>query len=233
MEREKPDMNHKKNKIVTIITVIFFCICGIGVLIGMLYQENREQTSRYTLIEQEREETGELPSAASQEPSKESENLEVTKAAQQEIQKSEEILIYVHVCGAVAEEGVYKLPEGSRGVDALEAAGGFLSEAATAYCNLAQVLTDGMRLYIPTKEEAATGLIEEADKQEQGSAGLVNINRADKETLMTLPGIGESKAESIVTYRSRIGSFQTLEELMNVSGIGQAVFEALRDKITL
>ena len=125
------------------------------------------------------------------------------------------------------------MPQGSRGVDAVDAAGGFTVKAATAYCNLAEVLVDGMRLYIPTQEEVDSGSVAAVSGQENVSDGTVNINTADKEVLMTLPGIGATKAENIVKYRSRVGSFQTLEELMNVSGIGQAVFEALRDKITL
>ena len=139
----------------------------------------------------------------------------------------------MHVCGAVAKEDVYVLPEGSRGIDAIQAAGGFTVEAATAYCNLAEELTDGMRLYIPTKEEVDAGLVPVVSSQEEQSTGIVNINTAEKEKLMTLPGIGESKAENIVKYRSKVGRFQTIEELKNVSGIGEALFESLCDKITV
>ena len=91
-----------------------------------------------------------------------------------------EVFIYVHVCGAVIKEDVYVLPEGSRGIDAIQAAGGFTAEAATAYCNLAEVLTDGMRLYIPTQEEVDTGLVSVVSGQERQPTGIVNINTIKK-----------------------------------------------------
>ena len=222
-------MNHKKSSILKIITVIFFCICGICALIGVFWQQTAEGEEWNLLTESKTEEAEHLLEISK--PKIESATEEVERA--EETEQTKEVFIYVHVCGAVAKEDVYVLPEGSRGIDAVQAAGGFTSEAATAYCNLAEVLADGMRLYIPTQEEVDAGLVPVVSGQEGQLTGMVNINTAEKEELMTLPGIGESKAESIVKYRSKVGRFQTIEELKNVSGIGEAVFESLCDKITV
>ena len=222
-------MDHKKTRILKIITIIFFCVCGICALIGVFWQQTAEGEKWNLLIESETEKAGQLLETSKSKTESVLEEVERVKESEQ----TKEVFIYVHVCGAVTKEDVYLLPEGSRGIDAVQAAGGFTAEAATAYCNLAEVLVDGMRLYIPTQEEVDTGLVPVASGQEVQSTVMVNINTAEKEELMTLPGIGESKAESIVKYRSKVGRFQTIEELMNVSGIGEAVFESLCDKITV
>ena len=197
--------------------------------VGVFWNRTTEETEWNLLMESETEQAEHWS-----EPSKQ--KIESTKEEAEGVEVSEqirEVFIYVHVCGAVVKEDVYILPEGSRGIDAIRAAGGFTQDAVTAYCNLAEVLSDGMRLYIPTQEEIEAGVIPIVSGQESQPALLVNINTAEKEELMTLPGVGESKAESIVKYRTKVGRFQTIEELMNVSGIGEAVFESLCDKITI
>ncbi len=137
--------------------------------------------------------------------------------------------ICVFVCGAVREPGVYELPEGSRVRDALAAAGGFREDADREYVNLAGPVADGDQIRLPTEEEAAAAgnLTGAADQ-----AGIVNINTADAGELMTLPGIGETRAEEIIRYRTRQGGFASPEEIMNVSGIGEASYEKIRDRIT-
>lgn len=145
-------------------------------------------------------------------------------------------MIYVHVCGAVSEPGVVELAEGSRVEDALLAAGGFREDAAKAYVNLAARLEDGQQLYFPTAEEAESPAMAEAalqKEQQDVQSGKVNINTADEELLCTLPGIGESRARDIIAYREMNGSFQSIEDIMQVSGIKQSSFERLRDKITV
>lgn len=146
----------------------------------------------------------------------------------------------VYVCGAVAAEGVYSLPAGSRLVDALHAAGGFTGEADRTYHNLAAYLSDGQKVYVPTGAETealtAAERLGSAAKEEDGGRKEpqpVNINTADKELLMTLPGIGEAKAESILAYRKKAGPFQDTGELKKVSGIGEAMFERIKDKIVV
>lgn len=131
--------------------------------------------------------------------------------------------IFVHVCGAVQNEGVYELPAGSRVYEAIEEAGGFREDAATTEVNQAQVLEDASKLYVPTVAEVLDS------QSKQGSK--VNINKASKEELMTLPGVGESKAESIIRYREDQGAFQSIEDIMQISGIKEALYEKIKDLI--
>ena len=131
--------------------------------------------------------------------------------------------IFVHVCGAVVNEGVYELPSGSRVYEALEKAGGLLPNAATTEINQAELLDDGMKLYVPT--------IEEIEKLQLSGNAKININRATKEELMTLPGIGAAKAESIIQYRKTNGSFRSTKDLMQISGIKESLYEQIKDLI--
>lgn len=135
-----------------------------------------------------------------------------------------EAVIYVDVCGEVNRPGVYRLSEQSRVCDAISAAGGFTDEAATASINQARLLSDGEQLVVPSSETA---------EQTELSDGLVNINTADVSELCTLPGIGEVKAADIVAYRQEHGSFQSIEELMQVPGIKEGLFQTLKDKIKI
>ena len=149
--------------------------------------------------------------------------------------------IYVDVCGAVAEPGVFCLPEGSRVFQAIDAAGGFLPEAAENYVNRAQGLSDGEQLYVPTKEEALT--MERTDTVSSGEkngealesgtehAGKVNLNTADETELCTLTGIGASKAKAIIAYREENGPFASVEDLMKVEGIKEGTFHKIKDEI--
>ena len=162
--------------------------------------------------------------------------------------------LVVHICGAVSAPGVYELPAGSRIIDAVEAGGGFLPEAEEACCNLAEEIVDGCQIYIMTKTEScADGQTEkkagiqtspDSDMQttdrnvRSNSAtalenGLVNLNTADVAALMTLPGIGESRAKAIISYREQHGAFAKIEDIMKISGIKQAAFSKIKDKITV
>lgn len=150
--------------------------------------------------------------------------------------ETEPVLIKVFVCGAVAKEGVYELPEGSRVFDAVRAAGGFAEDADETYVNQADYVSDAQKLYIPTESEAGELKEQAAALQENVSGeggGLVNINTADENALMSLPGIGQTRARSIIDYRTQNGPFEKAEDLMNVSGIGQAGFDRLKMYITV
>lgn len=160
---------------------------------------------------------------------------EETEAKEAEAEP-EPVPIKVFVCGAVANEGVYELPEGSRVFDAVQAAGGFAEDADEAYVNQADFVSDAQKLYIPTKSEADE--MKEAAKAPEESAsgesgGLININTADESALTTLPGIGQARARSIIDYRQQNGPFEKPEDLMKVSGIGQAGFDKLKTYITV
>ena len=147
--------------------------------------------------------------------------------------------LVVYVCGAVNSPGIYSLSQGSRLYEAVTMAGGFSSEADPAYHNLARSITDGERIYIlsvaETKELSAELRVsgEEGAEQALSSNGMVNLNTATAEQLTGLPGIGEAKAAAILSYRAKIGQFTDIEEIKNVSGIGEAMFEKIKDKITV
>lgn len=141
--------------------------------------------------------------------------------------------IYVYLCGAVREPGVYLLPEGSRIFEAVELAGGLLEEADADVVNQAQLLTDGVRVRIPyLGEEQEQGVYADDGSISSGEQdGRININTADKETLMLLPGIGTSRADAILSYREEHHGFSSPEEIMQVSGIKQGAYEKIRDRI--
>ena len=144
-------------------------------------------------------------------------------------EEAEQETVCVFVCGQVAREGVYEFPLGTRVYEAIEAAGGFLPDADTSYVNQALVLTDGEKLWIPDLSESAA--LSSAEMQEGTAGGKVDLNTADSDLLQTLPGIGPAKAEAILEYRARSGGFESAEELMQVSGIGQASFDKLKDSV--
>lgn len=144
----------------------------------------------------------------------------------------------VHVCGAVLEPGVYILPEGSRIYEAVAMAGGLSKEADGTFLNQAELLTDGEQIYVPTIQEVSEGTVvlersasrtAEADGQEM----KINLNTATKEQLCTLPGIGESKANSILAYRETNGAYECIEDIMKVEGIKDGLFQKIKDQITV
>lgn len=149
--------------------------------------------------------------------------------------KAETTALVVHVCGAVAAQGIYTLSEGSRVADAVKAAGGMRTDAAEAAVNLAREITDGEQIYIPTEAEwqnghgSGFGTLSEQDAS--GSDGQVDINHADASLLTTLPGIGATRAADIIAYRDAHGSFEKTEDLMKVPGIKEGTYQKLKDHI--
>ena len=166
----------------------------------------------------------------------------------------QQAMIYVDVCGAVANPGVFQLAAGSRVFQAIEAAGGYLPEAALTCVNRAGVLTDGQQLYILTQEERGRQGLDPAemsgasDGQMNGSAGTgqntgmtaqvqqdnrININTADEAQLTTLTGIGATRAQAIIAYREENGPFAAIEDIMNVQGIKEGTFAKIKDEIVV
>lgn len=150
--------------------------------------------------------------------------------------------IFVHVCGQVQEPGVYELPAGSRVHEAVAAAGGFSETADREYLNLAQEVEDGMKLEVPTREQAEAwehqqmmggSSVSISEGFPSGDGVKVNINTAAAEELMRLKGIGRSRAEDIIQYRARMGGFKSTREIMKVPGIKEAAFEKIKDRITV
>ncbi|MBB2182645.1 helix-hairpin-helix domain-containing protein [Lachnospiraceae bacterium MD1] len=156
---------------------------------------------------------------------------------------SEHSVIYVHLCGAVKHPGVYQVDTGTRLYDVIQVSGGLTGDAAGDFINQAQEVTDGQRIYIPSKEEVKelelsdyianpSGDYDNSQKNDKTSE-LVNINTADKEELMTLPGIGHAKADSIIEYRLANGKFMNTEDIMNIPGIKEGLYRKISSYITV
>ena len=165
--------------------------------------------------------------------------------ANTEPDKKKENTIIVHITGEVKNAGIIELPEESRIADAIEQAGGVTEEADFDQVNLAFVLSDGQKIYIPNKkereanEEKAYITAESGnnviikDKIEGGKKQKVNINEAKQEELEELPGIGPSIAKKIIEYREQNGKFTSIDELQEVKGIGEAKLENIKEYITV
>jgi competence protein ComEA len=199
----------KKDKMIKIgILLITFFLCGC------LYSCQESQKTKVSIEEQT------------------SDSIEtVTTESKTETQsdKKEDTFIYVYICGEVQSPGVYQVEEGARLYQVVEMAGGILETASKNYLNLAECVTDGQKIVVPTIEEAQ----QLETFEEESSSGLVNINIANEETLTTLPGIGTSKAKSIIAYRESKGNFQSIEGLMEIEGIKEGVFSKIKDMITV
>lgn len=143
-------------------------------------------------------------------------------------------VIYVDVKGEIHHPGVYQMKAESRVKDLIEAAGGFTPLADDQKLNLAQLLEDQMVIVVPKKGEEVNSELAQAptsQKKEVGKEGKVNINTATIEELKTLKGIGEKKAEAIIEYRKKNGSFKNKEELMKVRGIGKKLYESFQERV--
>ena len=158
----------------------------------------------------------------------------------------EESVIIVHVSGAVNCPGIVELNENSRIADAIEKAGGLKENACIDEINLAYVLEDGIKIHIPTVEEQKEKDNEEKDdlyitgeskttekNNNQKKTGKININTATQEELETLPGIGPTTALKIINYRNENGKFKSIEDIKEVSGIGESKFNTIKDMISI
>ena len=140
-------------------------------------------------------------------------------------------VIFVDIKGAVKKPGVYQMKAGDRVKDAIDAAGGLTAEADSQKVNLAQRVEDQMVIVVPKVGEEAEAIPAGATSKEVSKEGKVNINTATVEELKTLKGVGEKKAEAIIEYRKKNGSFKTKEDLMKVRGIGKKLFESFEERI--
>lgn len=154
--------------------------------------------------------------------------------------------LVLHVAGAVAQPGVYRLPAGARVEDALAAAGGVTQDGAPEVLNLAARVADGDKIYVPTREEvvagaglspaargATLGVGDSATSSGTGAGGKVSVNRASEAELQQVNGIGPAIARAIVEYRTKNGPFQSLDDLESVPGIGPKTLEKLKPYLTL
>lgn len=143
--------------------------------------------------------------------------------------------VYVYVCGAVNAPGVYELKKDARVFEAITLAGGVTAEAAPEAVSQARTVADGEQIYVPTVREVqmqGSG-VEDIVTGNADVSGKININTAGKEELMTLTGIGEAKAQSILDYREEHGQFGSIEDLMLIEGIKEGVFNKIKEDITI
>lgn len=165
--------------------------------------------------------------------SAESETEEEGAVPQEEQEPAE--TVYVYVCGAVNAPGVYELKKDARVFEAITLAGGMTAEAAPEAVSQARTVADGEQIYVPTVREVqmqGSG-VEDIVTGNVDVSGKVNINTAGKEELMTLTGIGEAKAQSILDYREEHGKFGSIEDLMLIEGIKEGVFNKIKEDITI
>lgn len=224
-------------KIIFVILCMLMCVCQ-----GCSDEEVMEIISEEADKEENADDSIEEASDALADNTEKTENIETDD--------SQSFVVYVS--GYVNNPGVYELSAGSRVIDAIDAAGGYSKEAYDNYLNLASLIADGQMIYVPSEEEIESGSIERgvasgADGSGAGgvtggngggnggnssdSGTLVNINQASKEELMTLPGIGESKADKIIAYREANGRFNSPEGIMEISGIKDGLYNKIKDKI--
>lgn len=143
----------------------------------------------------------------------------------------EDTAVYVHIVGAVRKPGVYRFEQKPRVIDVVERAGGFTKDAVKADINQAETVEDGSQIAIRSKSDKKREKNAGGGRQDEQAGGLLDINTATKEELMTLTGIGESKALSIVAYRETNGKFKKIEDIMNITGIKAGIFEKIKDRI--
>ena len=152
----------------------------------------------------------------------------------------EEKNVFIQISGAVKNPGVYEVKSGSWIFEVMDLSGGYTEEAATDVVNLARPVKDEMQIYIPTKKEVEMSNqdyfwenYQMPEEEKENSDGRVNLNTATKEELMSLPGIGESKAEAIMDYREKNGGFSDISDIMKISGIKEAAFEKIKELIVV
>jgi competence protein ComEA len=154
-----------------------------------------------------------------------------TASAPASASPSPEVVVLVDVAGWVRRPGVYEFTEGARVIDAIDAAGGARSGAVLEALNLAAPLTDGTQILVP--REGQEGVAPAPVTGGAVAGGLVNVNSAIATELEELPGIGEVIAQRIIDYRTENGPFATVDELLDVSGIGDAILESIRELVTV
>lgn len=149
--------------------------------------------------------------------------------------EAQEQKVYVHITGAVKKPGVYIFDGKPRVIEVVEKAGGFKKDALKSSINQAEMVEDGAQIVIESKKDKKKEAATEGDRDsaggQQDNAGLLNINTATKEELMTLTGIGESKAMAIISYREENGDFGKIEDIMNITGIKTGVFDKIKNQI--
>lgn len=196
--------------VLLILTVLVLCVgCG---------QDTEEELQEISLEEIQKEKS---EGSASK-----------TDDERKESKKDEKVFVYL--CGEVVHPGVYEVSRDSRLYEVIAMAGGLTADAAQEAVNQAKVVEDAEQICIPSKEEMQVKAMQEGSTaEEKPGDGKVNLNTATREELMTLSGVGESRADSIVAYREEHGGFKSTEELMQISGIKEGLYHKIKDNITV
>lgn len=222
-------MNNKKSIVALLVVTI---ICGGAYLL--------KNNGNETILQPKEAVISQEYSYKIEESNKVEEVIEII----QETNESELKQYKVYVCGAVNEVKVVTLNEGSRVIDALDLAGGVTDEADLNKINLASFIEDAQKIYIPkigeevdkiefTAQNSNVDNINIVKDNDSSDKGIININTASKSELQTLPGIGETIAEHIIDYRTENGGFKSIDDIKNVTRIGEKTFEKLKDKIKI
>ncbi len=203
-------LSQKQKIILILITVLMVIFIGYYII--------KKSNDNYTELELTEENT-----------------IETKKIKIEDIEKE----IIVHIAGEVKKEGILELEAGSRIADVIDKAGGTTEDADLSNINLAYEVEDGQKIYIPNKnnKEDVEYIIEEAGEgiinNEDSTSKKININTASQTELETLSGIGPSTALKIIQYREENGDFDSIEDIKNVSGIGDAKFNNIKEEITV
>ena len=241
--------NNKKIVVIVIIVII-------AILLGYYLYNKEENSYKLTNYQEERKENNNEKEVNKEETNKEGENINNNDEKNIIVEEMQKEIIVVHISGAVAKEGIVELTLGKRISDVIEKAGGLLENANLDKINLAFKVEDGMKIHIPTNEEIKNEMLNQNENRDnryvynenviQNSSNnsvksnnkksnneKININTATEEKLDELPGVGESTANKIIKYREENGKFKNIEDIKNVSGIGDAKFDGIRDEITV
>lgn len=245
MENLEKILKNKKNMIIVVGIIIILIIVGIGLFINHK-NTNEESINILSKMEEEIEEDSNQVNNKNNEIA--SNNIEINENIENEIAEEK---IAIHITGEVKKTGILYLERGSRIIDAIEMAGGATKSANLNQVNLAYILEDGQKIYIPNKKEkieqgayivANSGqnvLVEEgkdtakAIQNTKGVNSKVNINTANQTELETLQGIGPSLAQRIMEYRKSNGKFEKIEDIQNVKGIGDSKYSNIKDDICI
>lgn len=219
--------------------IIGFCLLFF-ILAGFLFVRQQRESAGFaeeSILAQEEMVNSALPERIGQEDGQ-----DIKKEEKKDRQSEEKKECAVYISGAVKHAGLYRYHGIARLCDAVESAGGFLKNADKASVNLARVLEDGEQIHVLTKKQAKKQALASGREDANGAAGsnaassvagLVNINNASLEELMSLPGIGQAKAQLILDYRTEHGVFAAKEDLMKISGIKDGIYNKIKDLITI
>lgn len=222
--------NQKKYRKKYAVMTVFFLISA-SFLFGCGNKDSAVPETEEFLFSAE-EEKSDHTSQKSEEPAEKAERKKAEADSGTVEENSERKKVFVYVCGEVQASGVYELEQDSRVFEAIAKAGGLTENAAAEAVNQARVVVDGEQIYVPSLDEVkGAGVVSEVT--ERTDDGKININTAEKEELMTLTGVGEAKAQSIIAYREEHGGFQSIEELMQIEGIKEGVFNKIKEDITI